>query len=580
MMCPDDMVGARVAAKISLLFCSWAFVLSVSRLCAQGPEKQSRDYERDGVLALQQGSYALAERQFRESLKLNPGSASAHSGLAIALRENGDPRAAIEEFQKAVELNPKAWEPRYLLGQTYVVLGELPEAIAALRAVLQIQPGNADALYNLALAEWKSGQRGSAVSDFRSLVTLQPQDAGAHFQLGKLLRETGDRAGALTELQAASALQPQNLQVRNELAWTFVDLQRFDDATEELQGILQLDESYAPAHYALGVIRELTDAGDRGVSEFREAIRLQPDFAAADVHLARVLVEQRKLPEAIDVLESATRLAPHDPGLHLVWGLYFKNRGDPQKALNEFRESLQLAPRAPEAHYESGLILRQMGKLQDAAGEFRKAIELSPTDGPSLLNLAQILALEGHTEESQRAMRKFAQMRKDRDTFKTVQLYNDTGIRMVEEGDLNAGIGYFRAAVELSPDSSEMHRNLAKALFRADKLDDAGKEYETATRLNPQDWQAHCGLGEVLAQQNHVTDAIKEVETGTKLNPRSARAFALLARLYQRANDPARAKVAFAHAKELERQVELPKQPGGAESKTPSSPRAQPTAQF
>ena len=183
----------------------------------------------------------------------------------------------------------------------------------------------------------------------------------------------------------------------------------------------------------------------------------------------------------------------------------------------------QLAPRAPEAHYELGLLLRQKGDLEAAATEFRRAIELSPSDGPSLLNLAQILGLQGKTEESHQAMQRFVALRKDRDTLRTVQLYNDTGIRMVEQGDVNAGIGYFRASIELSPDSSDMHRNLAKALFQAGKLEEAGKEYETTIRLNPRDWQAHCGLGEVLAQQDRLPESIKEVETGTQLNPAQPR---------------------------------------------------------
>ena len=97
-----------------------------------------------------------------------------------------------------------------------------------------------------------------------------------------------------------------------------------------------------------------------------------------------------------------------------------------------------------------------------------------------------------------------------------------------------------------------MHRNLAKALFQAGKLDEAATEYQTAVHLNPQDWQAHCGLGEVLAQQNQLAEAIKEVETGTRLNPRSAEAYDLLGHLYQRANDPARSEAALAHARALE----------------------------
>jgi Flp pilus assembly protein TadD len=227
-----------------------------------------------------------------------------------------------------------------------------------------------------------------------------------------------------------------------------------------------------------------------------------------------------------------------------------------------------------------GLLLRQKGELESAAAEFRKAIELSPADGPSLLNLAQILGLQGKTSESQEVMRRFAELRKDRDALRSAQLYTDTGIRLAERGDLNGGIGYFRAAVDLSPDDSVMHRNLAKALFQAEKLEEAGREYQTAIRLNPRDWQAHCGLGEVLAQQDRVADGIKEVETGTQLNPRSAQAYDLLGRLYQRANDTARAEAALARAKSLEQQTNIGKPEAEKGHGAPPADSNQPETHF
>jgi Flp pilus assembly protein TadD len=61
------------------------------------------------------------------------------------------------------------------------------------------------------------------------------------------------------------------------------------------------------------LVRELTDENDYGASEFREAIRLKPDFAEAHIHLAHVLVEQRRFPEAMVALQDAAQLKPEIP---------------------------------------------------------------------------------------------------------------------------------------------------------------------------------------------------------------------------------------------------------------------------
>jgi Flp pilus assembly protein TadD len=189
--------------------------------------------------------------------------------------------------------------------------------------------------------------------------------------------------------------------------------------------------------------------------------------------------------------------------------------------------------------------------LDPAAEELRKAIELSPRDGPALLSLAQILAQQGKTSESQEVMSRFREARNNRESVRTAQLENDTAIRLVERGELKAGIDHFRTAVGLRPDDSQFHRNLALALYQAGGFAEARREYETAIHLNPQDWQAHCGLGEVLAKQNHLIEGIKEVEEAVQLNPNYAPAFHLLNRLYTQANNPAKAAAASARARSL-----------------------------
>ena len=124
-----------------LLFC-WStqgFVLPATH--AQETDNEAREYARDGSLALEQKDFALAARNFQSALELDPGSAEAHSGLGIALRESGNPSGAISEFQKASRLEPKAWEPRYLLAQTFILLGDFKNAIGELRRVLQRRAG-------------------------------------------------------------------------------------------------------------------------------------------------------------------------------------------------------------------------------------------------------------------------------------------------------------------------------------------------------------------------------------------------------------------------------------------------------
>jgi protein O-mannosyl-transferase len=148
-------------------------------------------------------------------------------------------------------------------------------------------------------------------------------------------------------------------------------------------------------------------------------------------------------------------------------------------------------------------------------------------------------------------MRKFREVRENHEAVRQALLDNDTAIRLVERGELKAGIDHFRAALALRPDDADFHRNLALALYRAAEFEEARKEYETAIHLNPRDWQAHCGLGEVLARQNHLAEGINEVQNALQLNPNYVKAYRLLNYLYRQAHEPAKAAAALARARSL-----------------------------
>jgi tetratricopeptide (TPR) repeat protein len=79
--------------------------------------------------------------------------------------------------------------------------------------------------------------------------------------------------------------------------------------------------------------------------EFREAVRLKPDFAEAHFGLGFAIHEQEE----------------------------YQHLAEP-----EYREAIRLKPDYPEAHYMLGCLLRVERKYDVAVQEYRKAIRLKP----------------------------------------------------------------------------------------------------------------------------------------------------------------------------------------------------------
>ena len=300
------------------------------------------------------------------------------------------------------------------------------------------------------------------------------------------------------EFQRAITFAPSDARPRYQLAWTLVECKQYDEAFAEFKKLIQINPRYAPAHLGMGQVYDRIGQRDKAISEYREATRLDPDFGEVYVDLAQKLTENHDLSGAADALRKANTLVPNEPQLYYVYGLYFRVKGDADRAASEFKKAIGMNSTLAD-HYQLGLLLREKGELEAAVEEFQKAVEIDPDDEASFLNLSAVLRRQGKESEADKAFDSFRKLREHRDIDDRVQRYNDEGILPEDAVTSKLQAAKFRSALDLRPQNLELRRNLAMALFMNGQLSDSRREWETAVRLGPRDWQAYYGLGLVMA---------------------------------------------------------------------------------
>jgi Tfp pilus assembly protein PilF len=207
-----------------------------------------------------------------------------------------------------------------------------------------------------------------------------------------------------------------------------------------------------------------------GNDEFRRAIQLDPNYAAAYAGLAYSYV---------------------------IANDFFMSPNDSMPPAREAaQKALQLDESNPEAHVALAWV--KWGYDYDSAGgeaELKRAIELAPRDGAVRWSYGYFLVLGGKTEAG------------------------------IEEG---------RRAVALDPASLETNNFLGGDLYYAHRYDEAVKQFRKTVDMEPNYWMSRVWLGMTYEQLGDLKGALRELEKAASVETEIPFPLAELGHLYAR----------------------------------------------
>jgi predicted Zn-dependent protease len=115
---------------------------------------------------------------------------------------------------------------------------------------------------------------------------------------------------------------------------------------------------------------------EKAADLYREAIQLRAAYPAAQIGLARVLMDLNQFRKAHDAIDAARRARPIYPEASAIEGRIYREEAFDDEAIRSFRRSIREGNGfQPEAHVGLARVLEDKGQLAEAVAEFRKAID-------------------------------------------------------------------------------------------------------------------------------------------------------------------------------------------------------------
>jgi TolB-like protein/Tfp pilus assembly protein PilF len=175
-----------------------------------------------------------------------------------------------------------------------------------------------------------------------------------------------------------------------------------DKARAAAQKALQLDDNLAEAHASkAGVLQSANDWNFRAAEvEFKRAIELNPSYATAHFWYGLNLLPLKRPEEALREFRRAEELDPLAPlaNTYIGFGLQKARRYDEAIAAN--LKTIALFPDFGFGHWALAMAYRQKGMYQQAISEFKKAIELSEGRPDFVATLGHAYAVSGDKSQA------------------------------------------------------------------------------------------------------------------------------------------------------------------------------------
>ena len=217
------------------------------------------------ALSFNQSRFWLTSADFlHHTIDVNPAAAFAYNNLGDAALANGDLATALADYQACVDHDPTRVKAHINLAEVYTALNQPAEAERALAEAEKAPEMTSDDFSNLGIVLMKMKQPARALQALATAVAMDPRSPSYLFNQANALASGG----------------------------------QFDQAEAAFRRCIALAPTMAGAHTGLGIVLAETNRLTDAITEFRAALRLQPNDPAAldDLKKAEQLMQRHEAP--------------------------------------------------------------------------------------------------------------------------------------------------------------------------------------------------------------------------------------------------------------------------------------------
>jgi tetratricopeptide (TPR) repeat protein len=244
-----------------------------------------------------------------------------------------------------------------------------------------------------------------AIEEYRLAIDADPTSEYLTSGLAELYAKTGRIRDAVIEAQDILKKDPNNLEAHKLLGRIYLrslgDVQSGSGsdsvlklAIEQYQEIIKIEPDNVDDHLLLGRLYRLNNDLRKAESEFKIAVKLQPDSEEAVTTLAYLYNEEGDSARAAEAL-SAVPDAARSAKLYSALGYTYEQRKEYKQAITAYRKAIELDRDNLDAIRGLAQNLLNDGQTDAALEQYKIVAESNPEDAQTYLRMAEIYRRNG-----------------------------------------------------------------------------------------------------------------------------------------------------------------------------------------
>jgi tetratricopeptide (TPR) repeat protein len=232
---------------------------------------------------------------------------------------------------------------------------------------------------------------------------------------------------------------PSDPGLRVAVAQWYLEKGLVEEAIEQGQAALKLDENHQDALILLGWAYQAKGDDDQAISSFEHVAELNKDneFAMIDprmnvvyYNLGELYRRREEYDKAIEALQLALKVDRTDADARFALATIYQQQGDHEAAIQEFNETLRYVPEFPEvyqglqvsyealgmsseADYAQAMVAYSQGKYEQAARQLESVTQAAPEFDPAYLGLGMAYEKLGQHEKAISAVQRYLEANPD-----------------------------------------------------------------------------------------------------------------------------------------------------------------------